>query len=115
MCFIKRLHIERSDEMENACGHCNYQGDLKERKIFCLLHNSWHPIGFGCESWLEYSYNLNKEDRLKLAIQARASLDSKETTAKQKKFQYWILLLGFVLGIVTIILGQWLLKLLRLR
>ena len=101
--------------MQNTCGHCNYQGDLKDKKVFCLLKNLWHPVEFNCESWVDYSHNLNREDRVKLAIQAQTSLDSKESTAKQKKFQYWILLLGFVLGIVTIILGQWLLKLLKLR
>jgi hypothetical protein len=110
MCFIKGQHIAKLDNMSNTCGHCNYQGDLKEKNILCLLKNSWHPSEFSCESWVDYSYNLNKEDRVKLANQARTSLDSKESTAKQKKFQIWILVLGIILGIVGTILTRWLLK-----
>ena len=96
--------------MGNTCGHCNFQGDLKEKRIFCLLKNEWIPIASTCENWIEYSHNMNKEDRVKYAMQARERLDSKESAKEQKRFQLWILVLGIVLGIVGTILTQWILK-----
>jgi hypothetical protein len=96
--------------MRNTCGHCNYQGDLKDKNIFCLLLNTWNPIAFSCEHWVDYSPNMNREERVSLAIQARSSLESKESTYEQKKFQIWILILGVILGVAGTILTQWILN-----
>jgi hypothetical protein len=96
--------------MAKNCGYCNFQGDLKSEKVLCLFDNSWHPVEDSCVNWLEYSYNMNKEDRIHMAIEARRKLDSEESSKKEKKFQIWLLILGFVLGIISTLVTQLIIK-----
>jgi hypothetical protein len=88
---------------------------MKERRIFCLFKNEWGPVAGTCEHWVEYSSNMNKEDRVTYALEARARLDSKEGAKRRRKEQVWLVVLGAVLGAILTIAVQWVLKQLGLK
>ena len=96
--------------MTKNCGHCNFQGDLKSKKVLCLIDNSWHSVEDSCLNWLEYSYNMNKENRIQMAIEARRKIDSEKSSKKEKKFQIRLLILSYVLGIVSTLVTQLIIK-----
>ena len=96
--------------MANNCAACNFQGDLRNKKVFCLFDNSWHPVEGSCAHWLEYSYNMNKENRVLLAIEAKRKVDSEKSSKKERKFQIWLLILSYALGVISTLVTQFIIK-----
>jgi hypothetical protein len=83
------------------CGHCNYQGDLKQRRIFCAVDQEWYDMGHSCEHWIEFSGNMRKEDRLRLASDLRSRIDAEKSHTKDVRLRWIFLIVGFLLGILS--------------
>ncbi len=50
-----------------TCGGCNFHGDTKEKKILCAVDGQWNEESHSCERWTEYSYGMNRSERLAAA------------------------------------------------
>ena len=119
------------------CGHCNFQGDLKQKRVLCLFDNEWHDVNYSCEQWIEYSSSMPRHERLEWAKGIRARYDSekrededkrfqrerdwedkefqKERDKKSRRFQVLLFIWGWISGIITILITQWILSLFNLK
>jgi len=116
------------NDKEN-CGHCQFQGGIKNRKILCMIDNQKHKTSDTCEHWQEYDSSIIKNDRVQLAISYKSGLQAKKRDEQDKKFQLdrdkadrsfqkklfiWQFFAGIFLGIIVTIVGQIILKALNL-
>ena len=124
--------------MENKnCGHCLYQGDIKERKVLCLIDNQRHPTSDVCQHWTDFIYGTGLKDRMNLALKYKEELAiikreeaqrkyqnekdkddrnfqlqrDKQERAFQKKLFVWQFFTGLISGIIIAIVVQIILKL----
>ena len=90
-----------------------------------------------CEQWIEYSSSMPRHERLEWAKGIRARYDSekrededkrfqrerdwedkefqKERDKKSRRFQVLLFILGWISGIITILITQWILSLFNLK
>ena len=106
---------------KNVCGGCNLQGDSKSSiecpHIFCLYDRKWHPEAHSCEHWQQYSSNISKDNRLKIASDLlnceREERRHKEMLVSAKldrKTQILISVISFFGGIFATLLTQWIIS-----
>lgn len=88
---------------KKACGGCNFQGDSRAdkegSKIFCLYDQEWHSDTYTCNRWRQFSYNMSRAERFKIA----SDLQKRESDKLGRKIQVLIAVILFITVVVTII------------
>ena len=92
------------------CGNCMFQGDLRNKQMFCFFDLNWHDMADSCKYWKRYSSNIKKEDRKDLAINLRNSIAEEKRAIVNKRFQIKLLIIGFLAGIISAVIIQCILK-----
>ena len=94
------------------CGNCLYQGDTKPKEVLCLVKSEWLNSENTCEHFARFTTNVKKEERTLLAIQLRNRIDANQARKEDLKIKRKYFIFGILAGIVTMIVGTVILKLL---
>ena len=108
-----------TENMKNVCGTCIFGIDSEAGQscinVLCAFDNEWRPDHTeGCTRWKEATGGLSKKDRINLANklieQERVERRHQEVIQEsrvERKTQFKLLILGFLLGIIGTLLSQW--------
>lgn len=88
---------------KKACSGCNFQGDSRTdkegSKIFCLYDQEGYFDTYICNHWRQFSYNMSKDERLRVA----SNLQKHESDKLGRKIQILIVVILFITAVVAII------------
>ncbi len=77
------------EERKENCGGCDYQGDVTQKEVECLVDGKWHKKGEDdwCLRWKRYVSGKNKEDRREMALEKRREERAEATKIEDRKFK----------------------------
>jgi hypothetical protein len=75
------------EERKESCGGCDYQGEVTQNEVECLVDDQWYKKRYWCPRWKKYVSGKNKEERLKLAIEKRREEGAEATKKEDRKFE----------------------------
>jgi hypothetical protein len=99
-------------ETKKNCGSCNFQGEIKQKQIFCYFYNDWHDIGYSCQNFTDYVSGMLTDQRQKIAEAERNRQDSQKRDVVDKQFQKKLQIRGVILGVIGTIVAELILWLL---
>jgi hypothetical protein len=108
------------------CGNCLFQGASKLDNtgvgIYCLFYLQWNRDSKNCGRWAEFSDNLDKNQRIKIAntkreteIRLKQHTELLNSEKENRIFQVKIAAFSFFSGILVTFIAQYLVHLWRIK
>jgi len=68
------------------CGNCDYQGEVTQQRVECMVDLESHERGYSCQDFKDYVPGKNQSVRLAMALEKRKERAAKASEQRNREF-----------------------------